>query len=104
MKLLSERTIPSNVAAEMSLLGAVLLEPQTLNLVLLDQADFYLEKHGWIWAAMQRAETPDVVGVGAVLDERKQLESVGGYAYLTRLLNAATTSHNAESDAAIVVR
>ena len=98
------REAPSNIAAEMSLLGAVLLEPKTLSLVLLAASDFYLEKHVWIYGAMQKAETPDVVGVGAVLQERGQLDGVGGYPYLTRLLSAATTAGNVESDAAIVRR
>ena len=98
------REVPSNIAAEMSLLGAVLLEPKTRDIVLLNPDAFRLEKHAWIWAAMQKAETPDVVGVGAVLQERNQLDGIGGYSYLTRLLGAAATSSNAESDAAIIER
>lgn len=65
-----------NLEAEQSVLGAILVQPETLDGIadLLTQTDFYREAHGAISRAMMdlhgRSEPVDLVTVSALLKER----------------------------------
>lgn len=49
----SERETPANLDAEMAVLGAVMIDPETMKSLagLLEPKDFYRELHQWIWEA-----------------------------------------------------
>lgn len=98
------KSAPSNIVAEQTLLGCILLEPDTVYTVLTEPREFYFEKHRWIFEAMRDCKTPDFLTVLSKLTEQKRLEQVGGAGYLTSLLNSVTTASGAAEAAALVKR
>jgi replicative DNA helicase len=96
--------------AEEAVLGCVLINPDAYFEVapVLRAEDFYLHKHRWIWDVFihlhdQRMPV-DFITVSQELDNRRQLDEVGGAAYLTHLLNTVPTSLHAEAYGRIVQR
>jgi len=82
---------PQNLEAESSLLGALLIDKEAIIKVgdALRPADFYKESHGLIYQAIldlfEKHEPADILSVGNRLAEKKQLDGVGGKAYLAEL-------------------
>lgn len=83
----------ANADAERSILGAVLLESKAYDEAAvngLTSADLSLDSHRRIYAAMQSvAESGrpiDTVTLSAELDSRRELDTVGGYAYIADLM------------------
>ena len=81
---------PQNLEAESSLLGALLLDKGN-GLIYQAILDLF-EKH----------EPADILSVGNRLAEKKQLESVGGKAYLAELTASVANSSHAVSYADII--
>jgi replicative DNA helicase len=99
---------PQNIAAEESLLSAILVDNTALLEVveILAASDFYRTAHQKIFAAISdlfnRGEPIDLVTLANSLKEGGQLESVGGAAYLARLVDAVPMAVNAQHYARIV--
>ncbi len=110
MESLPERTIPYNIEAERSVLGALLIHRDAIISVAswLKPEDFYREAHAWIYEAQMdcygRREPPDLVTVAAELERRGRLEAVGGAVYLSSLVDAVPTPVHAEYYGRIVER
>lgn len=102
------RTPPQNNEAERALLGSVMLNSNVLNeiLDLVGAESFYSEKHALIYKAMMdiytKSEPIDLISLSTNLEERKQLETVGGRSYLAQLVNEVPASSNARHYAKIV--
>lgn len=83
-----EDQLPHNVDAERQVLGRCLIDPETRHEVgFLTPADFFIVRHQWIFDAIQRAETPDYMGVSEVLRAEGRLQEAGGIAYLIEISN-----------------
>jgi len=101
---------PQNIDAEKSLLGAVLIDEETLADITehVTQKDFYEKRHGMIYDAMMRLyekrKPVDLLTLTDELKRKKELEDIGGSAYLTELTNYVPTSAHAESYAEIVAQ
>jgi replicative DNA helicase len=101
---------PHNVEAEEALLGSILIDADAIMRIttFLKPADFFVERNGWIYAAIchlyERREPPDLVTLSDELEKRNQLGEIGGPAHLTGLINATPTSIHAEFYARIVER
>src|SRR5262245_26492023 len=101
---------PHNIEAEEAVLGSLLIDPDAILQIstFLQPADFYLERHSWIYDAIcvlhERRQPPDLVTLSDELERRKQLDEIGGPAYLTSLINATPTSIHAEYYGHIVER
>ncbi len=101
---------PHNLEAEEAILGSLLIDPDAIIRVatFLSPDDFYVERHGWVYAAIrdlhERREPADLVTLTDELERRSQLGEVGGSAYLTGLINATPTSIHVEYYARIVER
>ena len=101
---------PQNVDAEMSLLGAVLIDEETLADVTehVKPKDFYDKRHAVIFDAVLRLfEKNKPVDLLTLTDELKrkgELEEIGGSAYLTELTNYVPTAAHAASYAEIVAQ
>jgi replicative DNA helicase len=101
-------TPPASPEAEQSVLGAILVRPEVLDRVAdsLGPADFYREAHGRIYQAMLdlygRGEPVDLVSVSALLQERGQLEGVGGPVFLAGLSKQVGFAANADYYAGLV--
>jgi hypothetical protein len=94
---------PHDLAAERAVLGAALLEPAEVVPVLREQlteSDFYLRRHQLIYRAILDAldaGTPAegktlIFAVGNLLEDRGQLDEVGGRTYLSDLVTQACLS------------
>lgn len=105
-----ERTVPYNIEAERSVLGAILTHRDAIISVAawLKPEDFYREAHAWIYEAQLacygRREPPDLVTVAAELERRGRLEAVGGAVYLSQLVDAVPTPVHLEYYGHIVER
>ncbi|RJQ30945.1 replicative DNA helicase [Candidatus Parcubacteria bacterium] len=98
---------PQNLDAEKSVLGALMLEPKTIDVVvdILRPDDFYHTKHQIIYQAIvdlyQKKEPIDVLSLSNRLKEKKQMDTIGA-SYLTELVNTVPTAGNAKHYAEIV--
>src|SRR5690606_11340179 len=103
-----DRVPPQNIEAEQSVLGAVLLDSESLTIVneIISADDFYRTAHQRIFDAMvdlaEEGEPVDLVTLTSRLQMRNLLEEVGGVTYLTQLANAVPTAANVEYYARIV--
>lgn len=101
-------TIPQDTAAEMAVLGSLLIDPQAIYEVgALQPEHFYLQKHRWIFEALrglnQRNSPLDFLTVTSELERRGQLEKCGGAAFISELISAVPSAVNADAYAASVV-
>ena len=86
-----ERGLPASVDAERTILGAILLDNHAYNEAAekLVAADFALESHQRIFARigelMDASRAVDIVTLAEQLAKRKEVESIGGVAYLASL-------------------
>ena len=98
----SGRIPPNNLDAEVSILGALMIESNALNLVadFLLPEHFYYDIHGDVFkAALSLSEQRhpiDLVTMAAELDRMKALDRVGGPQFLASLQNAVPTAANVE--------
>lgn len=105
-----DRLVPANPEAEQAVLGSILIDPDAVIRVaaFLKTDDFYQEKNGWIYQAIldlhERREPADFLTVTDELDRRRQLDEVGGPAYVMDLINAVPTAIHVEHYARIVER
>ena len=104
----SDRTPPQDIAAEQSVLGAMLLSKDAIADVveLIRQSDFYRPAHQSIFGAVTdlftKGEPADAITVAASLTESGDLTRVGGAAYLHTLVASVPTAANAAYYAEIV--
>jgi replicative DNA helicase len=92
LDLLSQpRALPQSEESERAVLAAVLLDPRLLPSVSgrLKAEDFYGERHRAIYAAMLELQDEttaiDLRTLQARLEQKNQLEAIGGFAYLAGL-------------------
>jgi len=99
---------PQNLEAEASLLGALLLDKENIIKIAdtLKSNDFYKESHGIIYQAIldlfEKHEPVDILSVGNILTEKKQLEIAGGKAYLAELTASVPSSSHVVNYANII--
>jgi replicative DNA helicase len=107
-EILMDRTPPHNMEAEMAVLGAILLDGEAIVTAMerVSGDDFYRTAHQYIFEAMvelfQEEEPVDLITLTARLQNKQQLEDVGGVTYLTELANAVPTAANVDYYAQIV--
>lgn len=100
--------VPANPEAEQAVLGSILIDPDAVVRIasFLKADDFYQEKNGWIYQAIlnlhERHEPADSLTVSDELDRRRQLDEVGGPAYVMDLINVVPTAIHVEYYARIV--
>lgn len=101
---------PQSLDAEMSLLGAVLIDDETLADIteFVKSADFYDKRHGIIYGGMMRLyekhKPIDLLTLTEELQRKKELDTIGGSAYLTELTTYVPTSAHAAAYAELVAQ
>ncbi|NNJ12185.1 replicative DNA helicase [Chloroflexales bacterium ZM16-3] len=105
-----DKSVPFDLTAERATLGSILLDREAIIAVAetLAPEDFYLEKHGTVYAAMlacyaQRVP-PDLATVAGELRRREQIDLVGGLTFLGEVLGEVPTAVHIEYYAANVRR
>lgn len=104
-----ERLPPQNIETEEAVLGSVLIDPDALLRIkhILKAADFYREKHGWVYQVFldleKKREPIDFLTVCDELEKRGQLQEIGGASFISLLITRVPTSINAEAYAKITV-
>ena len=99
---------PQNLEAEESVLGAMLLSPTAIGTVteILDASDFYRESHATIYRASLilwgKGEPVDAITLANELEERGEIERVGGTARIAELAALVPATANVEHYARIV--
>ncbi len=99
---------PQNLEAEESVLGAMLLSPGAIGAVseVLDAGDFYRESHAKIYRAAlalyAKGEPVDAITLVDELEERGELEDVGGRSRVHELAALVPAASNAAHYARIV--
>lgn len=105
---MSGRTLPHNLDAERSVLGAAIIDNLVIGLAreTIRAAMFFRKSHELIWAAideMDRKNFPvDLTTLFDELRRREQLEEVGGAAYVASLVDGVPHSMNVEYYAQLV--
>ena len=88
-----ERTLPHNLEAERSVLGAVILRDEAINEAaeVIDADDFYRDAHRRIFDKMlnlsERNDAIDLITLKEELSRAGELDEVGGPAYIARLVD-----------------
>src|SRR5881409_1838510 len=104
----AERTLPHNLEAERSVLGAILLHNDAFNLAaeVIDSDDFFRDAHRRIFDKMvklvERGDAIDLVTLKEELGRSGDLDEVGGPAYITALVDGVPRSTNVEHYARII--
>jgi len=101
---------PQNLDAEKSLLGAVLIDEEVLADISehVTSKDFYDKRHAVVYDGMMRLyekhRPVDLLTLTDELKRKKELEVIGGSAYLTELTNYVPTAAHAEAYAELVAQ
>ncbi len=99
---------PQSLEAEESVLGAMLLSPSAVGTVseILDASHFYRESHAKLYRAAlglwTKGEPVDAITLTNELEERGQLEEIGGQARVAELAALVPSTSNVEHYARIV--
>ncbi len=99
---------PQSLEAERAVLGSMLLDAEAVSIALeiLDIESFYLPSHQKIFSAIKELfsqdKPVDLVTVSQILQDKNELEQIGGLDYLTEIANVVPTSSNVKHYAELV--
>jgi replicative DNA helicase len=102
------RIPPQSLDSEKALLGAIMLRPDSLHDILdvVRPESFYSEKHRTIFESIadlsSKREPIDALSLSNKLKEKKQLEQIGGTAYISEILNSVPSAANIDYYAEII--
>jgi replicative DNA helicase len=105
----AERKPPQALDAEAAVLGAMLLDPDTVPKAVqyIDENCFYLQSHRKVFKAIislfEKSKPADIVTVEQELSRMKELENVGGKEFLVSLLETVLTTAHIEEHAKLVL-
>ena len=94
------RIPPQNLEAEQFLLGALLIDKDAILKVadLINPVDFYKTAHTVIFESMlelySKHEPIDIISLSNKLEEKKQIDNIGGRSYLMQLSTSISTASN----------
>ncbi len=103
-----DRLPPQNLEAETAILGCLMLDRDAIikvaDLIITD--DFYDLRHRLVYEAIlnlfEKSVSIDVLTVSNLLEEKKEIDRVGGSGYLATLVNSVPSAAHAEYYANII--
>ncbi|MBP2002326.1 replicative DNA helicase [Paenibacillus shirakamiensis] len=107
-ELFIDRIPPQNLEAEQAVLGAILLQSEALitSMERVRTEDFYDKAHQMIYEAMlelgEDNKPIDLVTLTSRLQDKGELEQIGGVSHLARLAHAVPTAANVDYYARII--
>jgi len=99
---------PQNAEAEMSVLGAMLIDEDAIGVVIenLKEVDFYSKNHQVIFSSIVKLYSQnrnvDLITLSDQLENDKLLEAMGGVTYLSQLMGLVPSAANVEHYVEIV--
>ena len=99
---------PQNLEAEQSLLGALLIDKDSIVKIadIITGEDFYEDRHGLIYETIlelfEKKEAIDLLSLASRLNEKGLLEQIGGRSYLVTLTNQTPSAAHIVSYAQII--
>lgn len=102
------RIPPHNLEAEQSVLGGLMLDPYAWDQIssTLTEEDFYKVAHRKIFNSVcelyAKNQPVDIITVSNLLTDKKELEAIGGPAYLAEVMNSTPTAAHIETYAKII--
>lgn len=101
LRAVTDDSLPHNIEAEQAVLGAILLRNDALAEVsdIVTPEDFWRAGHAVLLRRMhdlaKAGRAIDIVTLSAVLGQHREMESVGGHAYISRLIDGVPRSTSA---------
>jgi len=95
-----DRLPPQSIEAEQSVLGSLMLDKDAIVKIsdILKPEDFYRGAHQLIFETMlelfEQGEPIDLLSISNRLEEKEELEKIGGIGYLTDLINTVPSAAN----------
>jgi replicative DNA helicase len=105
---MKDRVPPHNLEAEQAVIGALLLDNEVIHKIIaqLKPEDFYKQSHQKIFGVINtlanRSEACDLITLTDALRANKELDTVGGAAYVSQLTSNVPSSANVEHYSRIV--
>lgn len=105
---IEQRTLPNNIEAEQSVLGAIIIDNECLTPVMeiITADEFYREAHRLIYNSILKLygdkQVIDMVTLVNLLRRDEKIADVGGVAYVMSLANTVPTAANVQYHAKIV--
>jgi len=105
-----EKLPPQNLEAEQSFLGSLLIDKEAIIKIadIVTEHDFYKDRHKIIFETIKelysRHEPIDILSLTNRLEEKNDLDNIGGRTYLAHLSNITATSSHVEHYANIIQR
>jgi replicative DNA helicase len=102
------RIPPHNLEAEQSVLGGLMLDPYAWDQIssTLTEEDFYKVAHRKVFNSVcelyAKNQPVDIITVSNLLTDKKELEAIGGPAYLAEVMNSTPTAAHIETYAKII--
>ncbi|MBI2109520.1 MAG: replicative DNA helicase [Parcubacteria group bacterium] len=99
---------PQNIEGEKALLGSIMISPETIYDVadIVSSHSFYSNKNRMIFQAIleihSKNDPVDLLSVSSRLDDKKQLEQIGGRGYLTEIVSGVPSAANARNYASMI--
>ncbi|MDD3340716.1 MAG: replicative DNA helicase [Bacilli bacterium] len=99
---MKERTIPHNIGAEQSVIGAMFLSKYALEkgLEALSKDVFYLDAHGKIFEVLselsEKNRAIDITTVTEGLEKKGYLKQIGGVEYLSEIISMVPSASNVD--------
>jgi len=103
-----DRPMPQSPDAERAVLGSILINSSTFYRVIstINTEDFFRDSHRTVFAAMrqlaERSQEIDLLTVREELAKNAQLDQIGGFAYISSLVDGIPDIANVERYASIV--
>ncbi|MCM8762967.1 MAG: replicative DNA helicase [Candidatus Omnitrophica bacterium] len=107
-EIILEKIPPQNLEAEMAVLGAMMLDEESMAVAveMLDRDCFYKEAHRKIFEAAinlyNENKAVDLITISDELKRTGQLDEIGGVSFLTQLVNSVPTTANTQHYAKII--
>ncbi|WP_028308962.1 replicative DNA helicase [Desulfitibacter alkalitolerans] len=109
MSVVEERLPPHSIEAEQAVLGALMIDPETIYSVvdILKPEDFYRQAHRVIYQVIleliEKNKPVDMLTVVEALRQNNKIEEIGGATYIAALSSSAPTSANISVYAGIII-
>lgn len=105
---LSLKVMPHSSETERCVLGCMLIDSETINIVkeVLNEDDFYDGEHKWVYKAIvslaDRGKAVDTLTLSNELKENNVFDKIGGYEFLTKIGDSVISTNHVDDYCTII--